>query len=97
MRQARVDPQFTLASGYRFRLYGDGDDAVWTVLQRAAEPLIDISDALFQQQYGARREALPERMWFVETEHGTPVASISAWWETGPEVTDQPRFRQFSD
>ena len=25
-------------------------------------------------------------MWFVETDEGTPVGSISAWWESGPDV-----------
>lgn len=79
-------PQVALPAGYRFRAYRDGDDDVWMTVQRAAEPLINIVDELFETEYGAHRGALAERMWFVETDEGTPVGSISAWWESGPDV-----------
>ena len=79
-------PRVELPAGYALRPYRPGDDDVWTGLQRAAEPFIDIKDDLFEDQYGAHRDALPDRMWFVHTADGIDVASISAWWEKGPEV-----------
>lgn len=85
-------PRHDLPSGYLWRPFRDGDDDTWTMLQRATEPFINITDELFQQQYGAHRDALPDRMWFVETDAGVPVASISAWWEHEP-PTPQDRGR----
>ncbi len=79
-------PQVALPAGYRIRLYREGDGAVWTGLQRAAEPFLEITDELFENEYGAHREALTDRMWFVETNEGVPAGSISAWFETGPNV-----------
>lgn len=89
-------PRHELPAGYRWRPFHDGDDQTWTMLQRAAEPFIDITDELFEQQYGAHRDALPQRMWFIETADSpadtVPVASISAWWEHEP-PTAQDRGR----
>ena len=81
-------PQYLLPAGYVFRVYRDGDDQEWTRLHKAADPFIDIKDELFEDQYGAHRDALPDRMWFVDTDDDTTVASISAWWETGPHVAN---------
>jgi GNAT superfamily N-acetyltransferase len=77
-------PQHELPEGYRFRVFREGDDDLWTALHRAAEPYIDITDALFEEQYGKHRQALADRMWFVETDAGESIASISAWWENEP-------------
>jgi GNAT superfamily N-acetyltransferase len=77
-------PRHVLAAGYRFRPFASGDDRLWTDLQQASEPLFDIADDLFNQQYGTHRADLPDRLWFVETEAGDAVASISAWWEHEP-------------
>lgn len=79
-------PQYELPPGYRFRPYQPGDDAVWTTIQRAAEPYNTIDDDLFERQYGDARDELPQRMWFVQTEDGDDVASISAWWARGRDV-----------
>lgn len=74
-------PHVELPDGYRFRPYRDGDDATWTMLQQAAEPFFDVTLELFVREYGEHLDALPDRMFFVETEKGEAVASISAWWE----------------
>ena len=82
-------PQVALPAGDRFRAYRDGDDDVWMTVQRAAEPLINIVDELFENEYGAHREALAERMWFVETDEGTPVEDM--WYcvdDDGVECVD---------
>lgn len=75
-------PEYALPAGYIVRMYREGDAATWTALQMAAEPFITVTPALFDSQYGDALDALPVRMFFIETESGEPAASISAWWET---------------
>lgn len=74
-------PVFDLPAGYRFRTYRDGDEVTWTELQAAAEPFITVAPELFVREFGEHRDALPDRMFFVETEAGEPAGSITAWWE----------------
>ena len=75
-----------LPPGYRFRPFQPGDDAIWTEIQRAAEPFNEIDDDLFERQYGSARDDLPSRMWFVRTGADKDIATISAWWEHGAHV-----------
>jgi GNAT superfamily N-acetyltransferase len=82
-------PQFALPAGYRFRMYRAGDDETWTYLQSAAEPYLDVTPELFVREYGKHLDALPDRMFFVETEAGEPAASISAWWERERDNPDE--------
>ena len=74
-------PHYELLPGYRFRTFREGDDLVWTELQAAAEPFFEVKPELFVKEYGEHLDALPDRMFFVETLEGEAVASISAWWE----------------
>ncbi len=74
-------PLYELPAGYRFRMYRHGDDVTWTTLQAAAEPFFTVTPELFVREYGEHLDVLPDRMFFVETEAGEPVASISAWWQ----------------
>lgn len=74
-------PLHELPAGYRFRPYEAGDEVTWTELHVAAEPYINVTPDLFIREYDANRDVLPDRMFFVETSEGEPVASISAWWE----------------
>lgn len=74
-------PYFELPAGYRFRMYREGDDVTWTALQQAAEPFFEVKPELFVREYGEHLDALPDRMFFVETLEGEAVGSISAWWE----------------
>jgi GNAT superfamily N-acetyltransferase len=73
-------PQYPLPPGYRFRLYRDGDDTTWTDLHIAGEPYIAFTPEIFVREFGQHRDALYDRMYFVETENGLPVATITAWW-----------------
>jgi GNAT superfamily N-acetyltransferase len=74
-------PDFSLPPGYQFRNYRDGDAGTWTDLHTAAEPYIDITPDLFLREFGSAQDALPDRMFFVETAAGQPIGSITAWWE----------------
>ncbi len=73
--------QHPLPTGYRFRQFNAGDEQTWTRIQRAAEPLITVTDELFANQFGSRPEALPSRMVFIETEGGEAIGTTTAWWE----------------
>lgn len=74
-------PIYPLPPGYRARMYREGDAETWTAIQLAAEPFIKVTPELFWSQYGDALDALPDRMFFIETDAGEPAASISAWWE----------------
>jgi GNAT superfamily N-acetyltransferase len=73
-------PVYQLPAGYRFRTFREGDDATWTGLHISAEPYIHVTPELFVREFGANLDALPDRMFFVETEQGEPAGSITAWW-----------------
>ena len=69
-----------LPVGYRFRGYRGGDAANWVALHQDAEPFQVVTEATFDDSFGAHLAALPERMFFVETMAGQAVGSSTAWW-----------------
>jgi len=74
-------PAWRLPEGYRFRVYREGDIDVWLALHLDAEPLFRIEKQHFDHSFGARREALLDRMFFVQTIAGEDVGTVTAWWE----------------
>jgi len=74
-------PQHYLPPGYRFRAFRDGDDVTWTDLHIAGEPYGTFTPETFVHKFGQHRDALYDRMVFVETEQGLPVGTITAWWQ----------------
>ncbi len=81
-------PIHDLPAGYAFRGYQAGDDETWTRLNQAAEPFFEVKPELWEKEFGGGLDALPDRMYFVMTESGEVVGSITAWWDkdrTNPE------------
>lgn len=74
-------PIYALPAGYRFRSYQAGDDETWTRLNQAAEPFFEVKPELWERQFGGDEDALYDRMFFVLSESGDVVGSITAWWE----------------
>ena len=74
-------PIYTLPAGYQFRAYRPGDERIWTEIQVDSEPFIKFDDTMFERQFGTQLDALPDRMYFVETDAGRAIASITAWWD----------------
>ncbi len=74
-------PTWPLPDGYRLRAYQPGDEATWVALHLDAEPLFTVTLDHFEESFGAHRDLLPERMWFVQTAAGEDVGSIAAWWQ----------------
>ena len=70
-----------LPPGYRFRMFRPSDAGAWVDLHRVAEPFLDIKDDMFEQQFGGEEDALPERMFMIETDAGELVGSATAWWK----------------
>jgi GNAT superfamily N-acetyltransferase len=73
-------PTWTLPVGYRLRTYRLGDEEAWVALHVDADPYFTGEDAHFPQQFVDNRDALPDRMFFVETSTGEVAGSITAWW-----------------
>ncbi len=82
-------PIYELPHGYRFRTYREGDHVTWTDLHMAGDPYIKVKDVpeLFWRDFGNDLDALPDRMYFVETDEGEAVGTITAWWDR---VRDNP-------
>ena len=75
-------PHYALPTGYRFRPFRAGDEQTWTRIQRAAEPLIHVTDALFAKQFGSRPEALPRPHVFHRNGNGrSHWQRPRPWWE----------------
>lgn len=74
-------PCWTLPPGFRLRTFRPGDDRTWLDLHLDAEPYVPIDAELWVSQFGGWDNVLAERMFFVETEVGEPVGSITAWWK----------------
>ena len=82
-------PEFALPAGYSFRRFRPGDGALWTDIQRDAEPYFGIGDALFDSQFGDHLDSMPHRSIFVVDEKGAAVATATAWWRAdrlGPDA-----------
>lgn len=74
-------PAWVLPDGYRLRGYRPGDVQTWVALHQDAEPYVAVTAEHFERSFGAHPQALPDRMFFVETLAGEPAGSITAWWQ----------------
>ena len=73
-------PDIPFPAGFSVRNFRPGEGHIWTRIQRAAEPFFEIKDGLFQHQFGENLLALEDRSFFVITDDGEEVGSITAWW-----------------
>jgi GNAT superfamily N-acetyltransferase len=74
-------PGWSLPAEYCFRTYRDGDIDRWLALHLDAETLFRVTDDHFEHSFGAHREALCDRLFFVQNTVGEDVGTITAWWE----------------
>ena len=44
-------PQFPIPKGFAMRNYRPDEGAIWTRIQRAAEPYFDVDDQLFAREF----------------------------------------------
>ena len=74
-------PQFPIPKGFAIRNYRPGEGHIWTRIQRAAEPYINIDDGLFMRQFKSDLLAMEDRSFFLTTGAGEEIGTITAWWQ----------------
>ena len=73
-------PEIPFPKGFGIRNYRPGEGYIWTRIQRAAEPFINIDDGLFEREFGRNLLAMEDRCFFVITDEGEEIGTITAWW-----------------
>ena len=58
-------PQFPIPKGFAMRNYRPNEGAIWTRIQRAAEPYFDVDDQLFAREFKRDFRALEERSFYL--------------------------------
>lgn len=78
---ADLPPRPTRAANISLRLMTGLDEAaVWTAVQKDAEPFLTVGDGLFAHEFGRDPDAIPARcLLAVDTETGEAVGTSSAW------------------
>lgn len=73
-------PELLFPKGFGFRKFRSGEGHIWTRIQRAAEPYFEIDDGLFDREFGHDLQAMEDRSFFVITDAGEEIGTITAWW-----------------
>ena len=61
-------PQFPIPTGFAMRNYRPDEGAIWTRIQRAAEPYFDVDDQLFAREFKRDFGALEDRSFYLTTD-----------------------------
>ena len=62
-------PQFPIPKGFAIRNYRPDEGHIWTRIQRAAEPYIDIDEGLFAREFKRDFLAMEDRSFFSHHGH----------------------------
>ena len=74
-------PALPLPEGYSLRGMSQSDIALWTDIQRDAEPYITVTDSLFLEEFGHEPGAWAHRCFILRDSRGLGIGTISAWRE----------------
>ncbi|MCZ6679481.1 MAG: GNAT family N-acetyltransferase [Candidatus Poribacteria bacterium] len=74
-------PEIPFPAGFGIRNYRPGEGHIWTRIQRRAEPFFEIEDGLFNREFCRDFQAMEDRSFFVVTDDGEAVGTITAWWQ----------------
>ena len=80
-------PQYPIPEGFAIRNYRPDEGHIWTRIQKAAEPYIDIDDGLFAREFRRDLLAMEDRSFFLTTDTGEAIGTITAWWQ--PDMDDK--------
>ena len=72
-------PQHAFPPGYSIRAMKRGDEALWTDVQRDAEPYLKIEDGLFAAEFGGDWALIGQRCFLILNPRGATSGTISAW------------------
>jgi len=73
-------PQAELPSGFGIRAMRRGEAGLWMDIQRDAEPYMELTEGLFERQFGDDPAAQKWRCFFIVTDRDVAVGTISAWY-----------------
>jgi ribosomal protein S18 acetylase RimI-like enzyme len=75
-------PWFELPEGFSLRHYRDGDRAHWARIETNVGEFstIERAEAVFDREFGANLEAMPERSLVLEADGSGPIGTTTAWW-----------------
>lgn len=62
-------PEFPIPEGFVIRNYRRNEGHIWTRIQKAAEPYIDIDDGLFDRQFKRNLSAMEDLFWSIPFWH----------------------------
>ncbi len=74
-------PHHPLPSHYSVRWYQPGDEELWLAIWVPAEKYFAITPELFQSEFGASRELLGDRQFFLLDEKGEAIGTATAWFD----------------
>ncbi len=74
-------PQFPVPKGFAIRNYRRNEGHIWTRIQKAAEPYIDIDNQLFAREFKRNFLAMEDRSFYLTTDTGEEIGTITAWWQ----------------
>ena len=74
-------PQFPIPEGFAIRNYRRNEGHIWTRIQKAAEPYIDIDDGLFDREFERDLSAMEDRSFYLTTDASEEIGTITAWWQ----------------
>jgi GNAT superfamily N-acetyltransferase len=79
-KDLRGIPEYSLPGGYSFRWHSPGNSARWSEIQSKADLYNDISDTLFEEQFGSEFELQNERILFL-MRGDEYIGTASAWFD----------------
>ena len=74
-------PQFPIPEGFAIRNYRRNEGYIWTRIQKAAEPYMNIDDGLFTREFKRDFLAMEDRSFYLTTDTGEEIGTITAWWQ----------------
>ena len=74
-------PQFPIPEGFAIRNYRRNEGHIWTRIQQAAEPYINIDNGLFMREFKRDLLAMEDRSFYLTTDTGEEIGTITAWWQ----------------
>ena len=73
-------PHFDFPDGYSIRPMRPGESGLWVDIQQEAEPVLRVTDDVFESEFGGDLPATRYRSFFIVNEAGVAVGTISAWY-----------------
>lgn len=74
-------PDWRFPEGYGMRPIQPGEEALWTTVQRDAEPFFDTGEDLFHREFGFDAANAYTRVFLVTDPEGKAVGTMGAWYD----------------